>query len=70
MYLGPGVAAQQVLNFPPQNSHPWEIRRGGGGGGQPLQPSLPEPNDPGTSGTKDTTSCKSVILLFVSLVYI
>ena len=39
MYLGPVVAAQQVLDPSPQTSCP---RKGGGGGAHPLQPSLQE----------------------------
>ena len=43
MYLGPVVAAQQVLDPSPQTSCPWKEKRGGGGGGaHPLQPSLQE----------------------------
>ena len=33
MYLGPVVAAQQVLDPSPQNCHPRKEKRGGGGGG-------------------------------------
>ena len=33
MYLGPVVAAQQVLDPSPQTSHPRKERKGGGGGG-------------------------------------
>ena len=33
MYLGPVVAAQQVLGPSPQNCHPRKEKRGGGGGG-------------------------------------
>ena len=29
-YLGPVVAAQQVLDPSPQTTHPWKKRRGGG----------------------------------------
>ena len=29
MYLGPGVAAQQVLDPSPQNCHPWKEKKGG-----------------------------------------
>ena len=44
LYLGPVVAAQQVLDPSPQSSHPRKEKRGGGGGGgaHPLQPSLQE----------------------------
>ena len=45
MFLGPVVAAQQVLDPSPQTSHPRKERRGGGGGGggaHPLQPILQE----------------------------
>ena len=45
MYLGPVVAAQQVLDPSPQTSCPRKEKRGGGGGGggaHPLQPSLQE----------------------------
>ena len=45
MYLGPVVAAQQVLDPSPQISCPRKEKRGGGGGGggaHPLQPSLQE----------------------------
>ena len=45
LYLGPVVAAQQVLDPSPQSSHPRKERKGGGGGGggaHPLQPSLQE----------------------------
>ena len=46
MYLGPVVAAQQVLDPTPQNSHPGKEKKGGwvGGGAHPLQPSLQESN--------------------------
>ena len=46
MFLGPVVAAQQVLDPSPQTSHPRKERRGGGGGGgaHPIQPSLQESN--------------------------
>ena len=49
MYLGPVVAAQQVLDPSPQNCHPRKEKKGGGGGGggggaHPLQPSLQESN--------------------------
>ena len=40
MYLGPVVAAQQVLDPSPQASYPGKEKRGGGGGGNLLQPSL------------------------------
>ena len=41
MYLGPLVAAQQVLDPSPQTRHPRKEKRGGGGGGTPpLQSSL------------------------------
>ena len=33
MFLGPVVAAQQVLDPSPQTSHPRKERKGGGGGG-------------------------------------
>ena len=39
MYLGPVVAAQQVLDPSPQTSCPWKEKRGGA---HPLQPSLQE----------------------------
>ena len=44
MYLGPVVAAQQVLDPSPQTSYPRKEKKGGGGGGgaHPLQPSLQE----------------------------
>ena len=45
MYLGPVVAAQQVLDPSPQTSCPRKEKKGGGGGGggaHPLQPSLQE----------------------------
>ena len=42
MYLGPVVAAQQVLDPSPQNSHPRKEKKGGGA--HPLQPSLQESN--------------------------
>ena len=44
MYLGPVVAAQQVLDPSPQHTHLREEKKGGGGGGgaHPLQPSLQE----------------------------
>ena len=42
MYLGPVVAAQQVLDPSPQTSCPRKEKRGGGGGPHPLQPSLQE----------------------------
>ena len=46
LYLGPVVAAQQVLDPSPQSSHPRKERGGGGGGGgggvsSSLQESLP-----------------------------
>ena len=45
MYLGPVVAAQQVLDPSPQTSCPQKEKNGGGGGGaHPLQPSLQESN--------------------------
>ena len=48
MYLGPVVAAQQVLDPSPQTGYPRKEKRGGGGGGgggaHPLQPSLQESN--------------------------
>ena len=45
MYLGPVVAAQQVLDPSPQTSCPRKEKKGGGGGGaHPLQPSLQESN--------------------------
>ena len=43
MYLGPVVAAQQVLDPSPQTSCPRKEKRGGGGA-HPLQPSLQESN--------------------------
>ena len=42
MFLGPVVAAQQVLDPSPQTSHPQKERKGGGA--HPLQPSLQESN--------------------------
>ena len=33
MYLGPVVAAQQVLEPSPQTAHPWKEKKAGGGGG-------------------------------------
>ena len=47
MYLGPVVAAQQVLDPSPQTSCPRKEKKGGGGGGgggraHLLQPSLQE----------------------------
>ena len=42
MYLGPVVAAQQVLDPSPQTSCPRKEKKGGGGGAHPLQPSLQE----------------------------
>ena len=48
IYLGPVVAAQQVLDPSPQTAHPRKEKKGGGGGGgggaHPLQPSLQESN--------------------------
>ena len=47
MYLGPVVAAQQVLDPSPQHTHLREEKKGGGGGeggAHPLQPSLQESN--------------------------
>ena len=41
MYLGPVVAAQQVLDPSLQNCHPRKEKKGGG---DPLQPSLQESN--------------------------
>ena len=41
MYLGPVVAAQQVLDPSPQTSHPRKEKKGGA---HPLQPSLQESN--------------------------
>ena len=41
MYLGPVVAAQQVLDPSPQTSYPRKERKGGGMA-HPLQPSLQE----------------------------
>ena len=46
MYLGPLVAAQQVLDPSPQTSHPRKKKKGGGGA-QPLQLSLSESNTHG-----------------------
>ena len=43
MYLGPVVAAQQVLDPSPQTSCPWKEKKKGGGA-HPLQPSLQESN--------------------------
>ena len=40
MYLGPVVAAQQVLDPSPHNSYPWKEKKGA----PPLQPSLQESN--------------------------
>ena len=51
MYLGPLVAAQQVLDASFEISLPLGKKKRGL---QPLQPSLPEPNNPETSCTKDT----------------
>ena len=44
VYLGPVVAAQQVLDPSPQTGYPRKEKKGGGGGGgaHPLQPSLQE----------------------------
>ena len=36
MYLGPVVAAQQVLDPSAQHTHLWEQKKGGGGGGTPA----------------------------------
>ena len=53
MYVGPVVAAQQVLDPSPQTSYPQKEKGGGGGGGggahllQPIQPSLQESNSQG-----------------------
>ena len=44
MYLGPVVAAQQVLDPSPQTS---ERKEGGGVGADPLQPSLQESKSQG-----------------------
>ena len=44
MYLGPVVAAQQVLDPAPQTSYPWKEKKGGGEGAHLLQPSLQESN--------------------------
>ena len=46
MYLGPVIAAQQVLDPSPQTSHPRKER---GGGAHPLQPSLQESKSQGLS---------------------
>ena len=35
MYLGPVVAAQQVLDLSPQSGYPQKEKWGGGGGGAP-----------------------------------
>ena len=43
MYLGPVVAAQQVLDPSPQTSYPRKEKKGGGGADL-LQPSLQESN--------------------------
>ena len=40
MYLGPVVAAQQVLDPSPHTTHPWKEKKGA----HPLQPSLQESN--------------------------
>ena len=42
MYVGPVVAAQQVLDPSPQTAHPWKEKKGGGA--VPLQPNLQESN--------------------------
>ena len=44
MYLGPVVAAQQVLDPSPQTSYPRKEKRGGA---HPLQPSLQESKSQG-----------------------
>ena len=43
MYLGPVVAAQQVLDPSPQTRYPRKEKKGEGGA-HPLQPSLQESN--------------------------
>ena len=43
MYLGPIVAAQQVLDPSPQTSHPQKEKKGA----HPLRPSLQESNSQG-----------------------
>ena len=48
MYLGPVVAAQQVLDPSPQTSHPRKERKKERGGALPLQPSLQESIIPGS----------------------
>ena len=45
MYLGPVMAAQQVLDPSPQTSYPRKENRGGGA--HPLQPSLQESKSQG-----------------------
>ena len=48
MYLGPAVAARQVLNLSPhQTIFPRKERGGGGGGAHPLQPNLQESKSQG-----------------------
>ena len=45
MYLGPVVAAQQVLDLSSQTAHPRKEKKlGGGGGGGGAHPSLQESN--------------------------
>ena len=72
MYLGPVVAAQQVLDPSPQTSHPRKEKKGGGGGGgaHPLQPSLQESN-PGSRYRFTSSGCwVTSFYILIFLVYI
>ena len=63
MFLGPVVAAQQVLVPSPQTSHPREEKRGGGGGAHPLQPSLEE-SIPGSGYMFTSSGCLGKVFYF------
>ena len=53
MYLGPIVAAQQVLDPAPQTSYPWKEKKGA----HPLQPSLQESKSQGLGIMSNSSGC-------------
>ena len=61
MYLGPVVAAQQVLDPSPQPSHPGKEK---GGGAHPLQTS---PLNPGSRYTTTSSGCLVRSFIFFDL---
>ena len=66
MYLGPVVAAQQVLDTSPQTSHPRKEKKGGA---HPLQPGLQESN-PGSRYRFTSSGCLGKVFIFLNLVLI